>query len=229
LIGGGLFGYQKFFVEPETQRMALLEAQKQDKTPAYVLAVDQELSSAGWDRADFSEFIAGIRATPAFIKGWKVEQIDCDQKRCKSTWARMGGTVDQLSKALTSHTVLHRESSLQKTTTTHTVNAKATAWSRSKLLDYQTSLAEIRPTFQKLTNAGVTTSASEPQRWAGLDFTGVSPDSLLSRYAVEITAPLHMANEIVDLLPEQILIKSFVISLGDNDVRITLKGAVYVK
>jgi hypothetical protein len=226
---GSFLAYQKLVVEPDAQQKALLEAQKQDKTPAYVLAADQELSNAGWDRPGFGAFISSVRAEPALLKGWKLEQVDCDQKRCKSTWVRIGGTVDQLAKALPTQSVLHGESALEKTITFRQVSAKATTWSRSKLLDYQTSLAEIRPAFQKLANVGINTSIGEPQRWAGVDFTGVSPDSLLSRYPVEVSAPLHMVNEIVDILPEQILIKSFVVAIGDNDVRITLKGAVYVK
>jgi hypothetical protein len=229
VAGGSFLAYQKLVVEPEAQRKALLEAQKQDKTPAYVLAVDQELSNAGWDRPDFDAFISALRTAPALLKGWKLEQIDCDQKRCKSSWVRIGGTVDQLAKALPDQNVLHGESTLEKTITLRQVSAKATEWSRSKLLDHQTSLAEIRPAFQKLTNAGINTSTGEPQRWAGFDFTGVSPDSLLSRFPVELKAPLHMVKEIVAMLPEQILIKSFTVGLGDNDVRITLKGVVYVK
>ena len=224
-----IVGYQKLVVEPESQRKALLETQKQDRTPAYVLAVDQELSSAGWERSDFLEYMTAMRASPVLLKGWKLHQVSCDQKQCTFKWDRLGGTVDELAKALPEQTVVYRDSSLEKTVTTRPTKSMSTQWSRSKLLDYQASLAEIRPTLQKLTNAGISTTVSEPQRWAGVDLSGVRPDSLLAKYSVEIGAPLHLIKGVVDVLPESILIKSFVLAISDNDVRMSLHGAVYVK
>jgi hypothetical protein len=229
VAGAGLLGYQKFIVEPDAHRKMMLESQKQDKTPAYVLAVDKELTDAGWDRSDFLSYVETLRAHPVLVKGWKLSQADCDLQQCKFNWDRLGGSVDELASALAEHKVIYRDSNLEKTITTRPSKTRSTGWSRSKLLDYQSSLAEIRPSLQRLTNAGVSTSVTEPQKWAGVELTGVSPDAVLAKYSVELGGQLHLINGVVNALPESVLIKSMSLVVGDNDVRFSLKGVVYVK
>jgi hypothetical protein len=85
----------------------------------------------------------------------------------------------------------------------------------------------VFPAFQVMANAGIQAAMNEPQRW-GTDLAAVGPSAIVFRSQVEIVGPFFQASEILRMLPEPVYIKSVTVQLG-SDLRIAMKGSVYVK
>lgn len=223
----GYYAHHSIVVKPAQQARLAEDARQRDKTPQYIQLVIKQLERAGWDREDLIRQIRQIERQPALIAGWLLDRVDCDQSSCRASWKRHGGTLAGLTKAVPDQSIVHEETSLTSATTTWKIETKTLGAALDKLLTAQSAQSEVFPAFQVLANVGVQAAMNEPQKWGG-DLFGVSPSAIVHRAPVEIVAPLHHSYEVLRMLPESVYITSFTVQVG-NDLRISMKGSVYVK
>jgi hypothetical protein len=234
----GVVAYDQQVRQPEIKRRALTAASMADKTPAYVLAVNQQLANAAWDTNDLAQFLDTLRAYPLFAKGWSLESIACDGVACLSRWSRRGGTAADLQAQLPDEQMVINAdpnspllkgatSTLERMFTTKAHAAKFLPLERQQLQSKEQSLSSLNTPLQMLGNAGIAVGIGEPQRWAGLDVAGVTASEVLMQTPVDITAPLYRANAVLAMLPPNLLIKSFLLNTSEGAMTVNFKGIVY--
>jgi len=222
--------YYQLVVVPANKRALAAELARLDTTPAYVLASDQELSKAGWARDNLADFLAELRNQSVFVSGWALEKLECNMADCTYRFARRAGLVNDLEKAMPFAKLDFAASSLESAVMVRTLEAsdkRFANWSRNMLQGQTDSLLLVRPVLQKLTNAGVTATVGEPQKWSGVDLKGVLPQSILMLTPVEMSMRLDLAREALATLPPSLLIKSFALTINSDSVKVNFKGSVY--
>jgi hypothetical protein len=240
LAVGALVGYDQTVRKPEAKKRAQIEAMKADRNPAYLAAVDLALQASGWDLADLHAMFDSLNQYPIFTKGWALESLACDGADCLSSWGRKGGTVDNLQLALPAEKLVIQAgdgatltkgavATLDRAYTVHARPAKFQVRSRDKLQTKEQSQLALYNPFQKLSNAGISATIGESTRWDGFDATGIDATSVMVQIPISITAPFFRTTEVLSLLPNNVSLKSFLLTSADGVMTINLKGFVYAR
>jgi hypothetical protein len=226
LVVGASTAYYYAVMQPAQKRALAAQLSKLDNTPAYVVAVDQELSNAGWDRENLIANLDALRAQPLFVRGWALEQVRCTLSNYTYKFTRKAGVASELVAAMPQAQLDLAASNLDTTVLVQTITASPAKWTRDKLQTQAKTLEELRPILQKLMNVGISVTVGETQKWAGVDLNGVMPQSVLVATPVELVLPLHKSKEVLLALPNSLLVKDVALNLS-GDIKLNLKGSVY--
>lgn len=234
LCTAGWLSYDQLVRQPERKRRVAAELARRDQTPAYLEAVDRELKSTGWDRADLKAFVVSLRDRPALSTGWALEQITCDVQRCTTQWGRRGGVVTDLAASLSQETLLTGDAasgsaSLEKAFTRESHERKAISLEKTDLPKAEASATALIAVAQKMTNAGVEASLRETKSWDAIALAGVQPQTVLLKGEIEIQLMPHLVDEVLELLPPNVLIQTFTLRVADDSMTFTFKGHSYAK
>lgn len=233
---GGWYTYDQMVRQPEKRRLASIQAAKKDKTPAYIAAAERALRTTGWDRADMNSFVAGLMSHPAYLSGWTLAQVICDQEACTSEWARRGGVVTDLQVALPNEKLVigsagssTQSSTLEKSFMRQTYERKNAEIDRSNLATSEQALMEIRPVMQRLLNASALATIGEFKKWEVVSTSGVRVNEIVYQAPFEVSLPLFRLSETLDMLPKNILLQTLSITNGDGSFSFNLKGNAYAR
>lgn len=216
---------------PEQKREAARQLAKQDKTLEYLEASNLELSNTGWKHADLADFVARWSDYSIFNKGWALQSVTCDTKVCTTKWVRKAGLVPDLVAILPNEKIDVENSSVDTNYMNSEHKTSFADLKRDSLKNLSETKQQLRPIFQMMINAGINAESGTSAKWAGFPSTGVSPNVILEQMPVSVSLPLHKAGEVISVLPESVLIKSFSIMVSDDASHfdMSLKGVVYVR
>ncbi|MFY7807715.1 MAG: hypothetical protein ACOVSV_01880 [Fimbriimonadaceae bacterium] len=236
LVTVAIGGWYFLVHQPEVERMARVAAMKGDNTDAYVLAADTELKQGGWDREDLSNRISEISKIPISDRGWATKEVSCEiaSASCNLYLTRAGGTSETIANGWGNYIFLPALSKIDSAVLEERFPAQKTGWDRSQIQSNQQTQLSLQPIAQQLINAGLQFKATEASRWAALNLDVVDPSAVLSRFQVEVSGPMHRAQEVLKILPPSILLMAVTInvesvSIDTPQVGFRLKGYVYVK
>lgn len=104
---GSWWGYQKAQKAEEALRLAR-EAAAADPVPKYLAALAMQSAQSATQRADLISGLQQVFRLDVRIPGWKLSAVECSatQQHCLLTWGRLGGTFDDIRKALPDHTLV---------------------------------------------------------------------------------------------------------------------------
>ena len=232
---GGYFAYQKMVVEPEKKRKALAAAAAADQTPVYLAQLRASLSALGWDRKELSKRLADLNAFPMYHAGWALEKREClaSAQKCETQWKRTGGQLSALQKLLGEASYDVAVSNLDTTTMSHNQPVQAEKLEMEQLPEIGAAAKQLREVLQRLSNAEISVSTANSEKWPAMDFKNVKPAVVASRGSIEITAPLPKVIAVLAELPSTVVMDSYTLVVGSGDVgslfKVTLKGYVYAK
>lgn len=228
------FVYDYSVRQPEKKRRAAAELARRDQTPAYLAAVNQELQTSGFERADLVAFLNGMRARPALIVGWALEQVSCDTRQCTTTWSRRGGLSSDLAAALPLETMVSGDASgggsasLEKAYTQVLREAKTSSLDRLALPVADTSAAQLVSVAQKLANANIPVTLRETRAWDAIALSNVNPQAVLRKGDLEISVMPHQAADVLALLPSNVLLQGVTFKVAET-IQVIFKGASYAQ
>jgi len=233
LLASSWFAYDHYVRQPEKKRRAAAELARRDQTPAYLAAVNQELQTSGFDRADLVALLTGLRGRPALTAAWALEQITCDTRQCTTTWSRRGGLSSDLAAALPNETIVPGDtsaggSSLEKAYTQVLREAKTSSLDRLALPVAATSAAQLVSVAQKMTNASIPVTLRETRAWDAVPLVNVAPQAVLRKGDLEISVMPHQAADVLALLPPNVLIHSVTFKVAES-IQVIFKGASYAQ
>ena len=245
LAVGGWFAYDHYVREPEKNRRAALALAARDQTPAYREAVQAELHSTGWDRADLLGFLASVRQRAVFESGWVFREMMCDIHQCTTQWERRGGLLTGLASArrdesivsagatdeangTPSGTLLNGPPALEKAITQFKHSRKVAALEVVDLPEASVSVLQLITVAQQLSNAAIGVTLREMHPWEVISTTDVEPRAILRKSELELSLMPHQATETFALLPSNTLIQSVRLKVADvNSFSLELKANSY--
>lgn len=87
----------------------------------------------------------------------------------------------------------------------------------------------LRPTIQKLENAGYKLSQGNELVFPPMPISGIDRGSLVTRSPIDIAVALNHANEVIDMLPMPIGLDGYTIRVANKQIYIELEGFAYAK
>ncbi len=236
MLSAAAAGWYVMVGKPDAEQRARLAALGANNTDAYILAADAELKRGGWDRPDLASRLAEVAKLPISSDGWHAKEVTCElaSETCRLSLARAGGTSAALTDGWGDFKFVPAQAQIESAVLEGSFPAKRAGLERGQIQANHQSQLALQPIAQQLINAGLTFKATEASRWAALTLDGVDTSSVLSRFQVEVSGPLHRAQEVLELLPPSVLLSSASVNLAsvssDNpQVYFIVKGHVYVK
>jgi hypothetical protein len=225
--------YHQLVRVPEAKRLKAMQSANIDQTPAYQSEAFASIAKDGWNRSTLVSFFKDqILTQPYLLAGWTLQAVACSASKCNLTWIRQGGNSEELAIALPKQSIDVAASALDRTVTAFALQPEAVAFNKGAIKKMDESLSALRPVLQKMANAGVTSTMSEPKRWAVIDISNVREEALLATIDLELNFPPHQLSEVLDLLPASVVPQTFRLSIGSGDaknqLRLVLKGKMYV-
>lgn len=232
--------YNYLVLAPAKARAKLLAQQAANNhTPKYLQQLEAGLTKAGWDTADITTFLRGLKTESAYTKGWELKKIECgiDSGACEFKYARLGGTIKELI-SIESRKKHLASKSINDSETYFSQAIKPTARSLVgvALPKSEDGNVALRNQAQRLLNAGAAVTSTEMKPWPneGVDMTKVDSTTVVKRGGFELKAPYALADTMLAQLPPHVVLRGFAIDFnagGDkaDNIKMTFKGHSYVK
>lgn len=230
----GYFVYEKIVVEPARKRAAAAAAAAADTTQIYLAQLSASMDAVGWDRADLTKQLNDIKKFPMYYAGWALEKRECSAvtQSCQTRWSRTGGQLPALLKMLPDATYDIAASDLNTAIMSQPLTIQAGKL-EYPLPAIDAAAKKLRGILQRLSNAEVNITTASSDKWPSMDFNGVKQGVIAVRAPMELTAPLPKAAELLAELPDDVMMESYILTVGTGDIgtifKITLKGHVYAK
>lgn len=242
---GGFWGYQKAQKAEEMLRLAQAAAAA-DPTPKYFTALAMQSAQSGTDRADLVSGLQQLFQLEVVIPGWKLSGVECraTTQRCALRWARLGGTLDDIQKALPEHELVALTGGtgsevplLDAVVSQHRwpIQRQALSKAAPHLLGFDAAMKSAFPLFQVWSTAGLAVEVKPPALWPqvpALPPTFSHPSAVRSGQFSVGSIPAPFVQEVIESAPPWVQWERIGIELaGGSDPRrlsFNVSGNYYV-
>lgn len=233
VLAGGLgAAYYTLVIIPEQEAERLRRLAQADRTPHYMAELQSKLAVSSWDHEALKASIERTSLTPYLLDGWAIQSVSCNLSECTETWSRVSGDLKTLMRARPGARYLPEASKATNTAVfAYPVIAPATQGIDPESIPVGAleKHAMLRPTIQKLENAGYKLSQGNELVFPPMPISGIDRGSLVTRSPIDIAVALNHANEVIDMLPMPIGLDGYTIRVANKQIYIELEGFAYAK
>ncbi len=227
MILGGFWGYQR--VQKAEQELRLVQAAAAaDPTPKYLTALATQSAQSATHRADLVSGLHQLFQLDVVIPGWKLSGVECSAstQRCALRWARLGGTLDDVQKALPDHELVAITSAggpevplLDAVATQHRwpIQRESLSKAMPQLLGFDTAMQSAFPLFQVWRTAGLAVEVKPPRLWPlvpSIPATFNHPSAVRSGQFLVGSIPAPFVQEVIESAPPWVQWERIGIVLG---------------
>ncbi len=229
IAAGSWWGYQKAQKAEEAIRSAHAAAAA-DPVPKYLAALAMQSAQRATERADLVTGLQQVFRLDVVIPGWKLAAVDCSatQQRCALTWTRLGGTYDDIRKALPDHTLVPVAGAagagtpLLDTAATYVkwpVQREALSKAVPKLPQFDDAMQSAVPLLQVWSTAGLTVDVKPALLWPvvpSVPATFRHPAAVRSGQLLVSGVPGPFVQEVIESAPPWVQWEGIGAELGDS-------------
>jgi hypothetical protein len=237
VLGGGHW-YMDVY-KPEQQRQEMLrKAAAENPLPKYMAALEARIGALGVTRTGMTGLLRRLESYPAWVNGWALEMVHCANAVCTTSWARRGGTIDDLTRGRPGE-ALSYEGFDRATLQFAADMPMAGLSSKDQAPQEQEAMRSSTAVYQSWTTAGIRVSVAGtgyavwPDGDGAYEPSSVPVEVALKRQPVEVTLPMTLAEEALLRAPDDVWWESLTLKINlassTEVVLADLKGASYVR